>query len=127
MEIILPLFAVGLLLLMITIMNSSSFRDPSKANVTDITTIDKDKLDKYPNVCLLINNYSRSTFSRSNREFVDKIKVYSICLLTSNHRGKIKIAGFNNIEEAKKKIISISEEYSKSIVKYNPQVTSRKR
>lgn len=127
MEIVLPIIAIGLILLVISFMNSSSFRDPIKLDVIDISAIDEEKLAKYPNVCLLINNYSRSTFSRSNRESIDKVKVYSIFLLTSNHRGKIKIAGFKNKEEAKKNIISISEKYSKNIVKYNPQISSRRR
>lgn len=126
MDLILALLTVvGAIYLFAILMNSTSIRDPKKSGLVNISTIDSAKLNELPYVTILVKNYSRSTYGRSTSKITEKLKVYSVVLLNKTHRSRIKIGGFNNVNEAKKMLLEVSEKYSKEVVKYNPQVSDK--
>ena len=58
------------------------------------------------------------------------LKVYSVVLLNSSHRNKIKIGGFYSKKEAIEFMKEISIKHNKEIVEYAPKIseaTTRKR
>lgn len=107
--------------------NMSSNRDSAKWEVTNIKEIDKVKLDMFPEVCLLIQTANRSTVSRSNRRTTEGLKLYSVYLLSSTHRKKLKVFSSEYKQKSKTELVRISEEYNKSIVRYSPQISEKTR
>ncbi len=105
----------------------SSNRDSAKWEVTNIKEIDKVKLDMFPEVCLLIQTANRSTVSRSNRRTTEGLKLYSVYLLSSTHRKKLKVFSSEYKQKSKTELVRISEEYNKSIVRYSPQISEKTR
>lgn len=113
------------MLLFISIMDSTSIRDPKKRDVIQIANIEGDRLIKFPYLALLEEKFARSTYSRYSNVTSEYLIVYSVVLLNSTHRKRIKIGGFDTKNEAKKMIFDVSKKYSKEIVKFSPQVSLR--
>ncbi|MEN8928740.1 MAG: hypothetical protein ABF242_07265 [Flavobacteriales bacterium] len=126
MELVFTLIVVfGVLYLFVSIINSANLRDPKKLDVIKISKLDEETLDNYPFVTMLTKSYSRATYGRSTNKVNEKLKVYSVVLLNSTHRRRIKLSGFDTMQEAKQELLEISKKYNKKIVRYNPQVSQQ--
>lgn len=107
--------------------NLSAGRDVSRWEVTDIKGLDEERLQMFPEVCLLVNAVGRTTLSRSNRSTTERMKLYSVYLLSPTHRIKLKVFSSEYSSEAKKELVRISEEYNKPIVRYSPKLSEKTR
>lgn len=109
--------------LIASLINTSDFRDPRKKDLVNIKSIESDKLIRYPYLALLIRSYSRMTYGRSTSKITERLKVYSVVLLNSTHRNRIKVGGFYTKQEAIEMINDIAKRYDKKIVKYSPKIS----
>jgi hypothetical protein len=107
--------------------NLTKDRDAYRWQVSDIKSLNEEVLQKFPEVCLLIHSVGRSTFSRSNRRTTERMRLYSIYLVSPTHRKKLKVFSSEYLSEAKKELIRISEEYNKPIVRYSPRISEKTR
>ncbi len=125
--ILILLFVIGVLYFVVILVNSVNIRDPKKLDVINFKKLDEITLSKFPFISILVKNYYRETYGRSTNKVTEKMIIYSVVLLSKNHRNRIKIGGFDTREEAKQFLLEISDKYSKQPVKYAPQVSEKTR
>lgn len=83
-------------------------------------------LGTYVNLSLLSANKTTSTFSRGNRKTSSTDMEFQIVLLNTKHTKKLIIEKHLDKELAMERIEELAESLEMEIVKYNPQITSRK-
>ncbi|OBQ50303.1 hypothetical protein JJL45_11830 [Tamlana sp. s12] len=77
-------------------------------------------IDNYPFVTLLHLNLVSRGESNSGLNFYDKQKVYRICLLNENHREKVKIVDFTDLDKAIIEVNKIAKSFDIRFTKYSP-------
>ncbi|KAB1070523.1 hypothetical protein F6U93_01820 [Tamlana haliotis] len=78
-------------------------------------------VDNYPFITLLHLNLTSRGESISGLNFTDKYKVYRISLLSENHREKLKIIDFSELNKATIEAEKIAESFNLKFVKYSPK------
>lgn len=79
------------------------------------------KIKSYPYITILHLNLVASGESASGLVFSDRTKVYRICLLNENHREKLKIIDFKDIEVAKLEAEKLAHNLGCKLVSYSPK------
>lgn len=79
------------------------------------------KIESYPYITILHLNLIQSGESNSGLVFSNREKVYRICLLSENHREKLKIADFKDQKVAKKQAVILASNLESTLVTYSPK------